>query len=63
MKYEEVLDRIKNLDKSEIIMTDGFTKSYSKISLKYQGVRIMDLTRPQFEKLKKLGYEWEVVVY
>lgn len=63
MKYEEVLDRIKNLDKSEIIMIDGFTKSYSKIILKYKGVRIMDLTRPQFEKLKKLGYEWEVVAY
>lgn len=63
MKYDEVIKRIEGIDKSEIIIVDGVSKNYSKISLKHKGVRILDLTRPQFEKLKKLGYKWEMVVY
>jgi hypothetical protein len=63
MTYKEVIDKIEGLDKSLILITDGFTKNYSKISLKYKGRRILDLTRQQFEKLKKLGYDWETVVY
>ena len=62
MKYTEVLERIKDLDKSEIIINDYFIKDYSKISLLYKGVRILDLRRPQMEKLKKLGYEVDRVV-
>jgi len=63
MTYKEVIERIEGLDKSLILMTDGISKNYSKISLKYKGVRILDLTRPQFEKLKKLGYSWDRVVH
>jgi len=64
MTYKEVTERIEGLDKSLIMITDGISIKYSsKISLKYKGVRILDLTRPQFEKLKKLGYTWERVIY
>jgi hypothetical protein len=63
MTYEEVIRRIDGLDKSLILITNGISKNYSKISLKYKGIRILDLTRPQFEKLKKLGYDWEIVFY
>jgi hypothetical protein len=63
MKYSEIIDRIKNLDKSEIKIVDGRGKTYSKISLLYKNVRILDLTRPQFEKLKKLEYNCETIMY
>ena len=63
MRYSEVLDRIKNLDKSEIKIIDARSRTYSCISLSYKNVRILDLTRLQFEKLKKLGYHCECVIY
>jgi hypothetical protein len=63
MTYKEVIGRIDGLDKSSVLITDSISKNYSKISLKYKGIRILDLTRSQFEKLKKLGYDWEIVFY
>lgn len=62
MKYIEVLERIKDLDKSEIVINDYFTKGYCKISLLHKGIRILDLRRPQMEKLRKLGYEINKIV-
>jgi hypothetical protein len=62
MTYEEVIRRIDGLDKSLVLITDSISKNYSKISLKYKGIRILDLTRPQFENLKKLGYDWEIIL-
>lgn len=62
MTYKEIIKRIEGLDKSKILITDGISKKYSKISLKYKGVRMLDLTRSQFNKLKKLGYSYEVVI-
>ena len=62
MKYNEILDRIENLDKSKIIITDFSSDGFSQIALKYNGVRILDLRRPQMKKLKELGYKIETVV-
>lgn len=62
MTYKEIIKKIEGLDKSKILITDGISKKYSKISLKYKGVRMLDLTRSQFNKLKELGYSYEVVI-
>jgi hypothetical protein len=64
MKLNEVLSRIESLDESKIIISDIIiSKRYNKISLFYNGVRILDLSRPQFEKLKKMGYKHETFIY
>ena len=61
MKFQEVLNRIENLDKSDILIKDYISKDYSKISLTYKNKRILDLRQPQFEKLKKLGYNYQKI--
>jgi len=62
MTYQEVLDRIKDLDKSKIEIVDFHSKGFSQIALKYDGVRLFDLRRPQMKKLEDLGYNVERVV-
>ena len=62
MKYTEIIERIDKLDKSKIIIRDYISKSFSQISLIYDGVRQFDLRRPQMDKLELLGYDVERIV-
>ena len=63
MTYKDILKRIEGLDKEDVIIYDNHSERYSSINLHHKGVRVLDLRRPQMEKLKELGYDIEMRVF
>lgn len=67
MRYKEVLERLEGYDKRNIIIKNQIlVGKMEKYSVFVKGgqydIRVFDINKSQFNKLKDLGYEWDVTI-